>query len=136
MRGVPKGEENVRLLGVYVDELAAMRRGLPARDGRPNLTVIADACGFDRGVFYTNEVAKKVLEKAHRRLGLDAGTPDEMTGFDRARLREENKVRDDARSKSLEEEVLRLRAENASLRAENARYRALRELLAETGRLP
>jgi hypothetical protein len=136
VRGVPKGEENVRLLGVYVAELATMRRGLPARDGRPNLSVIADACGFDRGVFYNNDAAKEVLDKAHRRLGLDTGTADEMPAFDQAWLREEGKVRDDGRSKSLEEEVLRLRAENASLRAENARYRALRELLAETGRLP
>jgi hypothetical protein len=32
--------------------------------------------------------------------------------------------------------VLRLRADNASLRAENERYRALRQLLAETGRVP
>ncbi len=136
MRGIPKGEENVRLLEVYVAELAAIRRGLPSRDGRPNLSVIADACGFDRGVFYNNDAAKEVLKKALRRVGLDTGPPDEVPAFDRTRLREETKVRDDGKSKSLEEEVLRLRAENASLRAENARYRALRELLAETGRLP
>jgi hypothetical protein len=64
VRGVPKGEENVRLLGVYLDELAAIGCGLPARDGRPNLSVIADACGFGRGVFYNNDAAKKVLDDA------------------------------------------------------------------------
>jgi hypothetical protein len=136
MRGVQKGEENVRRLSVYLDELAAERRGLPARDGRPNLSIIAEACGFDRGVFYTNQKAKMLLDDAHRRLGLDTGAPADLTEFDKARLREESKSRTDSRSKSLEEEVLRLRAENASLRAENGRYRALRELLAKTGRVP
>ena len=136
MRGIQKGEENVRRLSAYLDSLVAEQRGLPARDGRPNLSVIAEACGFDRGVFYTNQTAKILLDDSHRRLGLDTGTPEDLTAFDSAQLREEGKARADRRSKSLEEEVLRLRAENASLRTENARYRALRELLAETGRLP
>lgn len=134
MRGVRQGEENVRRLTVYLQELSSEKRGLPARDGRPNLSVIAEACGFDRGVFYANQKAKFLLDEAYRRLGLDAGARADLTAFDEARLREESKSRADIRSKSLEEEVLRLRAEIASLRAENARYRALRELLANTGR--
>ncbi len=136
MRGVQKGEENVRRLSIYLDELAAEKRGLPARDGRPNLSVIAEVCGFDRGVFYSNQAAKMLLDDARRRLGLDTGAPADLTAFEQARLREESKARSDGRSKSLEEEVLRLRADNASLRAENERYRALRQLLADTGRLP
>jgi hypothetical protein len=136
MRGVSQGEENVRRLDVYIQELVSQKRGLPARDGRPNLSVIAEACGFDRGVFYSNQKAKLLLDEAHRRLGLDAGAPALLTAYDEVQLREESKSRTDTRSKSLEEEVLRLRAEVASLRAENARYRAMRELLANSGRVP
>ncbi len=136
MRGVARGEENVRRLGIYLDELAAEKRGLPARDGRPNLSVVAEACGFDRGVFYTNQTAKMLLDDAYRRLGLDTGAPADLTAFEQVRLREEGKARSDGRSRSLEDELLRLRAENAGLRAENERYRALRQLLAETGRVP
>ncbi len=135
-RGVIQGEENVRRLGTYLDALAAERRGLPARDRRPNLSAIAEACGFDRGVFYTNQPAKMLLDDAHRRLGLEDDRPAALTAFDDARLREEGKARADGRLKALEEEVLRLRSENASLRAETDRLRALRHLLAETGRVP
>ena len=136
MRGVQKGEENVRLLGVYLEALASEKRGLPAHDGRPNLSIIAEACAFNRGVFYSNQTAKMLLDDAHRRLGLDTGTPADLNAFEQARLREEGKARSDRRSRSLEDEVLRLRAENAGLRAENERYRALRQFLAETGRVP
>jgi hypothetical protein len=135
-RGVQQGEENVRRLRAYIAALEAENRGLPARDGRPNLSVIAEACGFDRGVFYSNQAAKLLLDDALGRLGLDTGRPADLTAFDQARLREEGKARADGRSKGLEEELLRLRAENASLRAENERFRALRRLLAETGRVP
>jgi hypothetical protein len=135
MRGVQQGEENVRRLNVYIKELSAEKRGLPARDGRPNLSIIAEACGFDRGVFYSNQKAKVILDEAYRGLGLDIGVAADLTAFEEAQLREESKSRADNRSKSLEQEILRLRAEIASLRAENARYRALRELLANTGRV-
>jgi hypothetical protein len=103
VRGVQKGEENVRRLGVYLDEMTAEGRGLPARDGRPNLSVIAEACAFDRGVFYSNQTAKMLLDDAHRRLGLETGVPVDNTAFEQARLREEGKARSDGRSRSLEE---------------------------------
>ena len=135
-RGVQQGEENVRRLRIYLNALASDRRGLPARDGRPNLSVIAEACGFDRGVFYTNQAAKMLLDDAHRRLGLDIGPTTDLTPFEQAQLREEGKIRADGRLKALEDEVLRLRAENSSLRKENERFRAIRLLLADSGRLP
>lgn len=136
MRGVLKGEENVRCLRSYLDALTSEGRGLPSRDGKPNLSVIATACGFDRGVFYTNETAKLLLDDATTRLGLDRNGPPPQTAFERARIREESKTRSDARTKSLEDEVIRLRAENAKLRTENERLQAIRRLMTETGRLP
>jgi hypothetical protein len=119
-----------------IESLENEKRGLPARDGRPNLSAMAEACKFDRGVFYTNQAAKLLLDDALGRLGLDTDEPADLSEFDRAQLREEGKVRADARSKALEEELLLLRAENASLRAENDQFHALRRLLAETGRVP
>ncbi|MDX8449862.1 DUF6262 family protein [Mesorhizobium sp. VK25A] len=135
-RGVQQGEENVRRLRAYLKGLETAQRCLPSRDGRPNLSAIADACGFDRGVFYANQTAKLLLDEAYRNLGLEEATVAAPTAFDQARLREETKARADVRSKALEEEVLRLRAENAKLREENERFRALRRLLADTGRIP
>ncbi len=137
MRGVRRGEENVARLQEYLKALAEQGRGLPSRDGRPNLSAIAQACGFDRGVFYANQEAKLVLDDAVTRLGLETDVQSvPQTAFAEARIREETKGRSDARTKALEEEVMRLRAENAQLRAENDRLRAVRRLMAETGRLP
>jgi hypothetical protein len=121
MRGVAGGDDNARRLIDYIGGLRAERRGLPARDGRPNLSVIAQACGFDRGVFYTNQRAKLLLDEATAEVGLDDGWPAPATAFEAAQIREEAKARTDSRSKALEEEILRLRAENARLKAENER---------------
>ncbi len=134
MRGVPKGEDNVRRLQAYLESLAQAGRGLPQRDGRPNLSIIASACGFDRGVFYANQAAKLILDEAVAGLGLE--TEVQQTAFAAAVIQEEKKARADKRTKSLEEEIIRLRAENAQLRAENERLRAVRHLMAETGRMP
>jgi hypothetical protein len=137
MRGVQRGEENAARLQAYLTELAASTRKLPCRDGKPNLSVIATACGFDRGVFYTNESAKLLLDDAIVGLGLDDGAPlQPRTAFDEARIHEEGKARSDTRTKALEEEVIRLRAESARLQSENQRLRAIRDLMADTGRMP
>jgi hypothetical protein len=136
MRGVGGGEDNARRLSEYIGGLRAVQRGLPSRDGKPNLSVIAEACGFDRGVFYTNQAAKMLLDGATAELGLDNGLPPAGTAFDEARIREEVKAKADRRTKELEEEVLRLRAENARLKSENERFKAIRTLMAETGRMP
>lgn len=136
MRGALGGDENVRRIREHLEKLRVEGRALPARDGKPNLSVIAQACGFDRGVFYSNQMVKMLLDEAMGLLGLDDGQPKPEHAFAEARLREEAKARSDVRSKALEEEVLRLRAENARLKAENERFRALRTLMAETGRLP
>ncbi|WP_287786721.1 DUF6262 family protein [Acidiphilium sp.] len=131
-----KGEENARRLRDYLVALREEGRGLPARDGRPNLSSIAEACGFDRGVFYANQMAKILLDEAIAELGLDNGGPKPADAFEEAQIREEAKARTDGRTKALEEEVLRLRAENAQLKSENERMRAIRALMAETGRTP
>jgi hypothetical protein len=136
MRGAAKGEENAQRLASYIAALRAEKRGLPARDGRPNLSVIAQACGFDRGVFYANQAAKILLDEATAELGLDDGRPEPANAFEAAQIRAETKVARDKRVNSLEEEILRLRAENGQLKVEIARYRAIERLMSETGRMP
>ena len=136
MRGVVGGEDNARRLSEYIGGLRAVQRGLPSRDGKPTLSVIAHACGFARGVFYTNQAVKMLLDGATAEVGLDNGLPPPGTAFDEARIREEVKAKADRRTKELEEEVLRLRAANARLKSENERFKAIRTLMAETGRMP
>lgn len=119
MRGVAGGDDNARRLIDYIGGLRAARRGLPARDGRPNLSLIAQACGFDCGVYYTNQRAKLLLDEATAEFGLDDSRPGPATAFEEAQIRGEAKARTDSRSKALEEEILWLRAENAQLKAEN-----------------
>ena len=46
------GAENVDRLEQYLAALAREGRKLPERAGRPNLSAIALACGFDRQVLY------------------------------------------------------------------------------------
>ena len=137
MRGVQGGDENIRKLRTYLDALKAEQRALPAFNMTPNLKTIAEACGFDRGVFYgKNSLAKVLVDEAASQLGLDDGRPIAETAFDEFRMRNEAKSQSDSRTKALEEEVIRLRAENARLKIENERYRAIRQMMAETGRAP
>jgi hypothetical protein len=77
-----------------------------------------------------------LIEEAASQLGLDDGRPIAETAFDEIRIRNEAKSQSDSRTKALEEEVIRLRAENARLKIENERYRAIRQMMAETGRAP
>jgi len=136
LRGEHGGEENVRRFNTYVAALRKEKRGLPARNGGPNLSAIAKVCGFDRGVFYSNEGVKLLLNEAWEELGLDDGRPEPTTAYEAARLKDEAKSRGNSRIDGLEQEVLLLRAENAQLKAEAAKYKALQQLMIATGRMP
>ena len=62
--GQQKGREHVTDVRAYVEGLKEFGGRIPMRDGKPNWTAIASACGFARGVFYTNEDARAVIEQA------------------------------------------------------------------------
>lgn len=140
MSAKPRGElgadRNVVLLQNYINRLASEKRGFPARAGKPNLRVIAEACGFDRGVFYQNETARRLLEEAVLELRFEAPAAKSTDAYQDARLEDEAKTIDNRRLRALEEDNLYLRAENTQLKRENARYRALQQLMASTGRMP
>ncbi len=135
-RGELGALENVRRLNTYLAALRAEKRSLPARADAPNLTAIAKACGFDRGVFYQNEMAKILLDEAWRELGADNEQTKPATAFEAVQLKNEVKKKADVRTKGLEDELIRLRAENAALRAENLRLIAIRRMVVEAGRIP
>lgn len=100
VRGELGGFENVKRLHTYIDALRKDRRGLPQRAGGPNLSAIAKACGFDRGVFYTNEEAKFLLDDAQRELGLDHEVRQPSSAFEAARLKDEIKAPLDKRTRN------------------------------------
>ena len=86
--GVQIGADNVARLGAYLDRLAAAGERFPTRNGRPNLSAVALACGFDRQVLYKNPAAKALVDKALRALGLRRGRQSVGRGGDaRASIR-------------------------------------------------
>lgn len=137
IRGVKGAEENIRRVTSYISGLELAGRGVPWRGSGPNLSLIATACGFDRGVFYSNTTARALIDDAVVRLGRDSGTHTSTS-----RTPSVGSIADDAkevrnrRTSDLESEILLLRAENAQLREDNGRFRALQRLMVETGRMP
>jgi Family of unknown function (DUF6262) len=123
--GAAAGAENAARVRTYLENLEAVGRGLPERDGKPNMSAIALAAGVDRQVLYKNPAARVAVEEAATRLGLEAFEP-----------RATQPVRD-----LRDQRILKLEQENASLKAENSELRRrLRQLehmeshMAETGR--
>lgn len=61
--GVEIGVENVARLHAYLDGLASNGDPLPMRAGKPNMSAIALACGFDRQVLYKNPAAVALIDE-------------------------------------------------------------------------
>lgn len=70
--GVQIGAANYAKLQQYFDYLEGEGSRLPVtKGGRPNLSAIALACGFDRQVLYSNPRCKELIQK---KLGSIGGT--------------------------------------------------------------
>lgn len=126
--GAEAGAENVRRLEEYLEALAAEGRPLPWRNGKPNHSAIALACGFDRQVLYKNPGAKRLLVEAVAELGLDGPEPIETT------TEIPKGDRRDRRIQKLEQENAALRAELTELRERTRRLQHVETHMAETGR--
>jgi len=101
---------------------------LPSRDGRPNLSAIALACGFDRQVLYKNSAARELLRKAAEEFNLEeTGDVPEQEGDTEKRLLK-------ARILQLEQRNAALKAENDGLRRKLRQYTHIEEHMVETGR--
>lgn len=127
--GAELGREHAARLGDY---LASTDR-IPSRSGRPNMTEIARACGFDRQVLYKNPACVALIEAAVAERGLD---PKESRGFNEGsdwvpagKLREAEK-----RNSALEKKVSELRARIIGLEATLRRREIVDEELIARGR--
>jgi hypothetical protein len=58
------GRDNTDRLKAYLDSLQLAGLSVPQRNGRPNLSAISAACGFDRQVLYHNPGAATLLSDA------------------------------------------------------------------------
>lgn len=85
--GQQKGAENVAKLKAYLDDVDVV----PARAGKANVSAIAEACGFDRGVLYQNPAAKEALDEAVASKGL-MGVEARAEKGDQEKLVLENKI--------------------------------------------
>ncbi|MCG5481592.1 hypothetical protein [Sinorhizobium alkalisoli] len=127
--GVEIAQEHVDALIEYLER--HKDKPLPRYGVDLNKSIIAKECGFDRQVFRTNPRCAEILRDAD-----DRDRKVNLTRLDQAAAVREQKAKTDADQMALEEENLRLLAENASLRRELDRLKRLSAVIAETGRLP
>lgn len=127
--GIEIAQEHVDALIDYLER--CRDKPLPRYGVDLNKSVIAKECGFDRQVFRTNPRCAEILGKAD-----EQDRKANLTRLEQAEAVREQKLRTDADQMALEEENLRLLAENASLRHELERLKRLSAVIAETGRLP
>ena len=125
LNGAALGAENAVRVRTYLSNLEASGRGLPERDGKPNMSVIALAAGVDRQVLYKNPAVKAAIEESAARLGLDVYEP-----------HTDQAVRDlrDQRILQLEQENAAFKAENSDLRRRLRQLEHMESHMAETGR--
>jgi hypothetical protein len=126
--GADVGKEHVERLREYLHTLRTEGKPLPARDGRPNLSAIALACGFGRWVFYDNSAARELLERFAKEFGLEEkdGAPEQEVDTEKRLLK--------ARILQLEQRNAALKAENDGLRRKLKQYAHIEEHMIETGR--
>lgn len=127
--GVEIAQEHVDALIEYLER--HKEEPLPRYGVDLNKSVIAKECGFDRQVFRTNPRCAEILSGAD-----DRDRKANLTRLEQAEADREQKAKVDGNQMALEEENLRLKAENASLRRDLDRMKRLSAVIAETGRLP
>ncbi|WP_244514828.1 hypothetical protein [Ensifer sp. LCM 4579] len=127
--GVEIAQEHVDALIEYLER--HKDEPLPRYGVDLNKSIIAKECGFDRQVFRTNPRCAEILRDAD-----DRDRKMNLTRLEQAEAVREQKSKTGADQMALEEENLRLLAENASLRRELDRLKRLSAVIAETGRLP
>lgn len=127
--GTEVAQEHVDSLIDYLER--HKHQPLPRYGLELNKSLVAKECGFDRQVFRTNPRCAEILARAD-----EQDRKANLTRLEQAEAAREQKLRTDADQMALEEENLRLLAENASLRRELDRYVRLSAVMAETGKLP
>lgn len=125
------GAEHAAVLKAHLDALWQRQEPLPRRAGRPNLTTIAAACGFDRGVFYSNEAVASHLAAYDER--------DRVRFYDKLEQSELKREKAEAAAKydrGLVERVIELEALVTSQARDLERLRRLEAMMCKEGILP
>ncbi|HEX6705321.1 MAG TPA: hypothetical protein VF169_11225 [Albitalea sp.] len=115
----------------HLDSLWERQEPLPRRAGRPNLTSIAAACGFDRGVFYSNEAVAAHLTEYEEK--------DRIRFYDKLEQAELRRERDETANKQSQatlQRILELEVIVESQARELDRLRKLERLMTNEGILP
>lgn len=127
------GAELGREYAARLEDYLASIDTIPSRSGKPNMTAIARACGFDRQVLYKNPACVALIEAAVDERGLDAevarGSPEGSDWVPASKLREAEK-----RNNALEKKVSELRARIVGLEAMLRRREIVDEELIAQGR--
>ncbi len=118
--------DHVRALQRYLETVES----LPARGGKLNVSAVAAACGFDRGVLYTNPECNRLLKSVLEAKSLGGlSERDDEQSDDRRRILEH-------RVNQLEQRNAALMAENEDLRAKLRKFEHIENHVVATGRLP
>jgi hypothetical protein len=127
LSGSQIGKRHADRLRTYIDGLRAKGSSLPIRNGRPNLTAIGLACGFDRQVLHKNPACRRIIEEATAEFGLQGptGQPTENPS---------GTVRLEAKVLRLEQQNAALRVEVGELRRKLRQFQHIEEHMVETGR--
>jgi hypothetical protein len=137
------GRENTDRLKAYLDSLKLAGLSVPQWNGRPNLSAIAAACGFDRQVLYHNPGAATLLLEAveHEQASNTASPNLKCPGQSLEELLSARLQSRERRIAEVEGKLLAARAEIEELRNKvlqleerNARLRLFEAHVLETGR--
>jgi len=129
--GIEIGTEHDEALQRYLADRWARQEPLPRHGGKPNLTSIAAACGFDRGVLYANEAAMKRLGEYEPKDRIRFYDKLEQAELQRDRVEVSTK-----QSKAMVQRVIELEATVQSQSAQLERLRRLERLMLREGILP
>lgn len=144
------GDEYAEKFRSYLDDLRAKKERLPARNGRPNNSTIALACGFPRLTLYANPQVKAMLKAAieDQEIGINAAdesppSPDGSGAALRGRAAHLEKLagRYEKRIGELEEiratqaaEIEELKRERSGLKERLRQYEMMEEIMTTNGR--
>lgn len=117
------GQEYVDKLTKYLDGIAE----LPARNGKVNMTAIAEVSGVPRQSLYKNDDCRILLDAAIKSKGL--------VGIEVRSEGDGEKVRQERRIMSLEQSNAALVAENYELRRQLKKFRHIEEMMEQGKRV-
>jgi hypothetical protein len=127
--GVELGREHVARLEAYLAEVDT----IPSRTGKPNMTAIARACGFDRQVLYKNPACAAMIDAAVKENGLDGAETRES--YDSSEFVPASKLREvEKRNSALEKKISEMRARIVGLEILLRRREIVDEELTSRGR--